>query len=127
MDTLQAYPALQVLWSQVPPFLPLDVLDILRSDLPEVSKAAAMEAAAACKTQDAFIPSNPLLTRARADAEDAVDALLYKPEVSKLNFVCVFCKSKNTIVVSTQTRSADEATPVRIVCLDCSKTSVERG
>jgi len=123
MDVLKNYPALQGL----PAALQLDVLDILRSDLPEDDKATAVEAAASAKTQDAFIPYNPLLAKARAEADDAAEALLYKPEISKLSFPCVFCKSKNTIVISTQTRSADEATPVRIVCLDCSKTSVERG
>lgn len=128
MDTLRASSApLQALWLQIPPFLQLDVLDILRSDLSEEDKTAAMEAAILCKTQDAFIPANPLLKSARIEAQDATDALLYTPEISKLNFPCVFCKSKNTIVVSKQTRSADEATPVSISCLDCAKTSIERG
>jgi DNA-directed RNA polymerase subunit M/transcription elongation factor TFIIS len=129
MDALRASAAtLQALWSQIPSFLKLDILDILRSnDLTEADKTAAMEAAIPCKTQDAFIPYNPLLKPARDEAADAIDALLYKPEISTLNFPCVFCKSKNTIVVSRQTRSADEATPVSIICLDCSKTSTERG
>jgi len=127
MDILQTYPDIQARWAQVPEPLQMDVLDILRSDLSEADKTAAVDAATTVTTQGAFIPYNPLLAKARADAEDATEALLYKPEVSKLNFVCVFCKSKNTIVVSRQTRSADEATPVRIICLDCSKTSVERG
>jgi len=129
MDTLRASDAsLQALWPQIPSFLQMDVLDILRSDdLTEEDKMAAMEAAVLCKTQDAFIPFNPLLKSARDEAADATDALLYKPEISKLNFPCVFCKSKNTIVMSKQTRSADESTPVSIICLDCGKRSVERG
>lgn len=111
----------------LPATLQLDVMDILRSDLPAAVKDAAVKDAINAKTQEAFVPYNPLLSKARSEAEDAAEALLYKPEVSKLSFACIFCKGKNTIVISTQTRSADEATPVRIVCFDCSKTSVERG
>jgi DNA-directed RNA polymerase subunit M/transcription elongation factor TFIIS len=119
--------SLQTLWLKVPAALQMDVLDILKSDLPPPEKAAAMEAATSVKTQEEFIPFNPLLRRERAEANDAAEALLYKPEVSKLSLECPFCRSKNTIIVSSQTRSADEATPVRIVCLSCSKTSIERG
>lgn len=113
---------------KLPIGLQLDVLDILRSsDLSDEEKNDAVTAAVSAETQEAFVPFNPLLSRAIAEASDAAEALLYKPEVSRLNFACVFCKSNNTIVISTQTRSADEATPVRIVCLDCNKSSVERG
>lgn len=128
MDILRRQPAsLQALWPSVPASLQMDILDILQSDLTDAEKTAAMEAASVVKTQEAFIPSNPLLQKERAEANDAAEALLYKPEVSKLSLECPFCKSNNTIIVSSQTRSADEATPVRIVCLSCSKTSIERG
>lgn len=129
MDLLQAQPeSVQRLWPQIPPALQLDVLDLLqRTNLTDAEKLDAMTAASTAATQEDFIPYNPLLKDARNEASDAAETLLYEPEISKLNFACVFCKSKNTLFISTQTRSADEATPVRIVCLDCSKTSIERG
>lgn len=128
MDIVRAQtPEVQALWDSVPKSLYMDVLDILHSNLSDDAKVAAVRAATSVQSQEAFIPYNPLIKDARDAANDAAEALLYKPEVSKLNFLCVYCKSKNTVVVSTQTRSADEATPVRIVCLACKKMSVERG
>jgi len=118
-------PALQELWPTIPTYLQLDVLDLMRSDLPLATKVDACTRASKMTSQEEFIPFNPLLKSARDTADAAAEALLYKIEVSNLNFVCKFCKSKKTRAIVTGGRAADEATPVRIVCLACGKSSLE--
>jgi DNA-directed RNA polymerase subunit M/transcription elongation factor TFIIS len=126
MDVIAAQtPAIQALWASVPEPLQMDVLDILRSDLADDVKQAATTRATTSTDQEDFIQHNPLIKEFRVAAETAAESLLYKVEVSNLNFECKFCKSKKTRVISSQTRSADEATPVRIVCLACGKSSME--
>jgi len=62
---------------------------------------------------------NPLLSSTRDQFEIYMDIFKTKIEVSA-GEKCKRCKSDNTISITAQTRSADEAATIKIQCLACS-------
>lgn len=61
---------------------------------------------------------NPLLAPAREQFDLYMEIFKSKIEVSA-GEKCKKCKSENTISISAQTRSADEAQTIKIQCLEC--------